>query len=503
MNTFSLNNNLFREILSPLDQFEIRDLISLDAPVFGNLHISVTNIGLYLTIAGLFILVINLLSTNYNKLVSNNWSISQESLYATIHSIVTNQINGKSGQLYFPFIYTLFIVILVNNLVGMVKRSLYIFYLIILYPLRVLRTLGSLRLSNTPKLNNQDRYSCYDYSYGRTKKGNIRQYSTSSKSPLYNLKGKNSNYLSPYYITGFADAEGCFTTSIYKEDRMLLKWQVKPIFKITVHNRDLNILEALQRTWGVGKIYKHSDNASVYRVSSLKNLRVIIAHFDKYPLITQKLADYLLFKQSVDLIENKAHLTLEGLFKLVSIKGSLNWGLSGRSAPSVADIVGARGDKLKVSFPSIVRVAARPEVKFTGIPDINWLVGFVEGEGCFMVNILQDLNKTKYYVSLNFSISQHDRDSNLLNGLIKYLNCGRCTHGRKEINFVISKFEDINNRIIPIFNEYPMLGTKQADFLDFCKIAKLVENKEHLTKEGVERIKIIKSNMNRKRILDS
>nr|YP_009262162.1 ATP synthase F0 subunit 6 [Chrysoporthe cubensis]AMX22237.1 ATP synthase F0 subunit 6 [Chrysoporthe cubensis] len=123
MGTFSFNNNLYREILSPLEQFEIRDLLSLDAPIFGNLHISITNIGFYLTIAGLFILVMNLLSTNYNKLVSNNWSISQESLYATIHSIVTNQINGKSGQLYFPFIYTLFIVILINNLVGMVPYS--------------------------------------------------------------------------------------------------------------------------------------------------------------------------------------------------------------------------------------------------------------------------------------------------------------------------------------------------------------------------------------------
>lgn len=50
---------------------------------------------------------------------------------------------------------------------------------------------------------------------------------------------------------------------------------------------------------------------------------------------------------------------------------------------------------------------------------------------------------------------------------------------------VISKFEDLNNKIIPIFNQYPWLGTKQADFLDLFKIAKLVENKEHLTKDGV------------------
>ena len=118
-----LNDNLFREILSPLDQFEIRDLVSLDAPVFGYLHISITNIGLYLILAGSILLVINLLSTNYNKLVSNNWSISQESLYATIHSIVTNQINGKNGLSYFPFIYTLFVVILINNLVGMIPYS--------------------------------------------------------------------------------------------------------------------------------------------------------------------------------------------------------------------------------------------------------------------------------------------------------------------------------------------------------------------------------------------
>jgi len=115
--------NLSREISSPLDQFQIRDLLSLDAAVLGNLHISITNIGLYLVIGAFFILVLNLLSTNYNKLVGNNWSISQESLYATIHSIVTSQINPRNGQMYFPFIYALFIFILMNNLIGMVPYS--------------------------------------------------------------------------------------------------------------------------------------------------------------------------------------------------------------------------------------------------------------------------------------------------------------------------------------------------------------------------------------------
>jgi F-type H+-transporting ATPase subunit a len=109
--------------MSPLDQFEIRNLISLNAPVLGNLSFSLTNIGLYLTIGGYLVFALNLVSTNNNKIVSNSWSIAQETLYATVHNIVTSQINDKKGQIYFPFIYVLFVFILVNNLIGMVPYS--------------------------------------------------------------------------------------------------------------------------------------------------------------------------------------------------------------------------------------------------------------------------------------------------------------------------------------------------------------------------------------------
>jgi len=110
-------------VLSPLDQFEIRDLISINLNILNNSHISLTNIGLYLIISTILILSFNKLATNYNKLISNIWSINQESLYATIHSIVINQINSNKGQIYFPFIYALFLFILINNLIGMVPYS--------------------------------------------------------------------------------------------------------------------------------------------------------------------------------------------------------------------------------------------------------------------------------------------------------------------------------------------------------------------------------------------
>jgi len=63
--------NTFLNIASPLDQFEIRNLLSLDAPILGNLSLSLTSIGLYLTIGGYLILVLNLLATNNNRVVSN------------------------------------------------------------------------------------------------------------------------------------------------------------------------------------------------------------------------------------------------------------------------------------------------------------------------------------------------------------------------------------------------------------------------------------------------
>ena len=110
-------------ILSPLDQFEIRDLLSLNISLLNNTHISLTNIGLYLSVGIILIISYSLLATNNNKIIPNSWSLSQETLYFTVHGIVINQINSNKGQVYFPFIYSLFIFILANNLIGMIPYS--------------------------------------------------------------------------------------------------------------------------------------------------------------------------------------------------------------------------------------------------------------------------------------------------------------------------------------------------------------------------------------------
>jgi hypothetical protein len=122
---------------------------------------------------------------------------------------------------------------------------------------------------------------------------------------------------------------------------------------------------------------------------------VIIPFFDNYPLISQKRADFLLFKMIIELMNEGAHLTTEGLTKIVSLKASMNNGLS---------------DKLKTQFTNIIPVD-RSAVVFKDIPDLHWLAGFTEAEGCFFVGIKKSSHKSGFAVELQFSITQHSRDS--------------------------------------------------------------------------------------------
>ena len=101
---------------------------------------------------------------------------------------------------------------------------------------------------------------------------------------------------------------------------------MSPEFRIDLHCRDLLLLRKIQSFFGVGIINQYeSKNSVVYSVQSLRDIiNVIIPHFDQYPLITQKRADYLLFKQGIELLNLKARSNIESIQEIVSIKASLN-----------------------------------------------------------------------------------------------------------------------------------------------------------------------------------
>ena len=260
----------------------------------------------------------------------------------------------------------------------------------------------------------------------------------------------NNNKLNPYWITGFSDAESSFSIKFIKSSSYKLGWRLQPQFQIKLHARDYVVLKSIQNFFRVGSINK-DRNTLVYTVKTPKELvDVIIPHFDNYPLITQKYADYLIFKKIVIMMNNKEHLNIEGFDKILSLRASLNLGLS---------------EALKSEFPDVIP-PVRSRVLSNEIPNPNWLTGFIDGEGCFIINMQSSGNKDKIW--LTFQITQHIRDILLLENISKYFNCGRVSVRNTKLagDFLVSPIVARSQTIIPFLDKYPLQSVKIKDFLD-------------------------------------
>jgi hypothetical protein len=307
---------------------------------------------------------------------------------------------------------------------------------------------------------------------------NMRKYTTLVSERDINIKH-------PYWITGFADAESYFVIRIGERKNRNYPWSIIPLFGIELHEKDFYLLKQIQTFFGVGTIIhriRDGKPSIIYSVQSIKDLQnTIIPHFKKYPMLTQKQADFELFCMIIDLMVQKEHLHLNGLSKILSIKAVMNKGLS---------------DTLKKAFPDLTPIS-RPLIKDQIIKDPYWLVGFVDGEGCFYINMKKTAKQSQ--VLLTFSISQHTRDFYLLNVIKNYFNCGLIETFSTRPNqstFVTYKFVDILEKIIPFFKKHSLLGIKFLNFQDFCHASELIKNKDHLTDLGLEKIKFLKSGMN-------
>lgn len=182
----------------------------------------------------------------------------------------------------------------------------------------------------------------------------------------------------------------------------------------------------------------------------------------------------------LSMIKNGLHLTEDGLLRILSIKASINKGLSA---------------KLTESFPGIVPVT-RPQVLENKIVDPHWLAGFTTGDGTFMIRIIKDSNsRMGYKPQLIYNVIQHIRDEILIRSLVDYLDCGRVFIYNNALKFEVYKFSDLVDKILPFFQNYNLGGVKLHDFNCFVLAAEIIQNKGHFTKEGLEKLRKIKSNL--------
>ena len=118
--------------------------------------------------------------------------------------------------------------------------------------------------------------------------------------------------LDPNWIVGFVDGEGCFFVGINPNPEMTCKYQVLPEFTVVQHQRDIRLLFALKEFFGCGVVRTNHDERMAYRVRRFEHLQqIIVPFFEKHPLKSQKLVDFLKFRDVLRWMALDEHLKPE------------------------------------------------------------------------------------------------------------------------------------------------------------------------------------------------
>ena len=136
-------------------------------------------------------------------------------------------------------------------------------------------------------------------------------------------------------------------------------------------------------------------------------------------------------------------------------------------------------------------------------PNASWIVGFTDGEGCFHISINKISEMSLgWQVLPEFRIVQHEKDQDVLSKIRDYFGFGSVEinrtdeHGtRKE--FRVRGLENLN-KIVDFFKINKLKTSKRKDFEIFSEVIELMNKKEHLKKEGLDKIAKLISEMNRK-----
>ena len=133
----------------------------------------------------------------------------------------------------------------------------------------------------------------------------------------------------------------------------------------------------------------------------------------------------------------------------------------------------------------------------------QWIVGFVDGEGCFHIGITAHAEMTMGVQILpEFMVVQHQRDVQILHALKAHFGCGvvRKNHADR-MAFRVRKFEHLRNIIVPFFMQHSLKSKKNTEFKKFCQVLTMMEKRMHLTPDGVAQIKLIAARMNNKALV--
>jgi len=149
----------------------------------------------------------------------------------------------------------------------------------------------------------------------------------------------------------------------------------------------------------------------------------------------------------------------------------------------------------KVEKPSLYHTPISPNKS-----DLcSYISGYVDGEGSFCVSLTKNSKyRTGWEVRPSFSVSQNKTRSQVLRLLNVFFGCGsiRPNISDNTLKYEVRSLEDLVDRIIPHFEEYPVLSGKWKDFMAFREVCFLMLDQKHRTPEGLKEIFSLISQMN-------
>jgi hypothetical protein len=303
------------------------------------------------------------------------------------------------------------------------------------------------------------------------------------------------NNLHPNYIAGLIDGEGSFNITISKDDSRSAGHRVVCEMHVTQKTHSASVLYLLKEFFGCGvvKIDNKNTDGLKDQLSSIVDIsRVLIPHLDKYPLLTSKYLNYLTFKKAIKMLENKEHLTLQGIEKLKNMASQMN---TNRTFEEKGQFCQEHTSKSTIS----------PE----------WIQGFTDAEGCFYFYMgkpnIKGKESSTWYLQASLEIAQNTHDVAVLELIQSFFGCGiikpKRTNNelktaqsvRSVSRYVVSNLSDVMNVIIPFFDAHPLFTSKSLDYEDWKTIIQMKVSKEHFTEAGIQKMFQIKSQMKRGR----
>ncbi len=132
--------------------------------------------------------------------------------------------------------------------------------------------------------------------------------------------------LNPDWVVGFVDGEGSFFVGVQRSPTVKIGFEVIPEFRVVQHARDLDVLHALKRFFGFGRVCRNREERWEFRVRRIEQLREVARFFVEHQLKTKKRVDARKFADVLRMMEEGRHLTESGLNEIAKLAASMNTG---------------------------------------------------------------------------------------------------------------------------------------------------------------------------------